>query len=69
MNNFWLDKPKTIAPQGVCDSGSTDVGEMMEAYRSQLEDEYLTKAELLEDEYNAKLTEAYEQLSEKFLKR
>lgn len=64
MNNFWLDKPKTIATQGACKSGDTDVSEMMEAYRSQLEDEYLTKAELLEDEYNAKLTEAYEQLPE-----
>jgi hypothetical protein len=62
MNNFWLDgRQHKSTPQGTSDDG---VAEMMEAYRSQLEDEYLVKAELLEDEYNAKLMEAYEQLSE-----
>lgn len=64
MNNFWLDKKlKSNGPQDVCTSDDS-VAEMMEAYRSALEEDYLAKAELLEDEYNAKITEAYEQLSE-----
>jgi len=66
MNNFWLDgkqRKATVPPQGICTSDD-GVAEMMEAYRSQLEEDYLNKAELLEDEYNAKLMEAYEQLSE-----
>ena len=52
MNNFWLDRKE---------SSSEDVAEMMESYRSQCEEEYLAKAQLLEDEYNTNLAEAYEQ--------
>jgi hypothetical protein len=63
MNNFWLNLKDPCIPQGV-QTNQDDVGEMMEAYRSQCDEEYVAKAQLLEDEYNAKLEEAYACLSE-----
>ena len=56
MNNYWLDKKEANISDVNYATSNDDTSEMMESYRS-----------MIEEEYNKKLEEAYSELSNELL--